>query len=162
MQYIKAKFENSKRSYTYRTEDSVKPGDIVTNDKGSKLTVVDEPVDAAWIKAYGADKVAVVKKYVEHTEYRIVDIRDAMTRQTRTDGRYPLRIGRIVKEPKPHIGIPMFVEYIRNADGSDYSGMTLRTSRVCGSFINEKGNLVVETMNSAYEFEPIKAESEED
>ena len=65
MQYIKAKFENSKRSYTYRTEDSVKPGDIVTNDKGSKLTVVDEPVDAAWIKAYGADKVAVVKEYVE-------------------------------------------------------------------------------------------------
>ena len=65
MQYIKAKFENSKRSYTYCTEDNVKPGDIVTNDKGSKLTVVDEPVDAAWIKAYGADKVAVVKKYVE-------------------------------------------------------------------------------------------------
>lgn len=65
MQYIKAKFENSKRSYTYRTDDSVKPGDIVTNDKGSKLTVVDEPVDAVWIKVYGADKVAVVKKYVE-------------------------------------------------------------------------------------------------
>lgn len=65
MQYIKAKFENSKRSYTYRTDDSVKPGDIVTNDKGSKLTVVDEPVDSAWIKVYGADKVGVVKKYVE-------------------------------------------------------------------------------------------------
>ena len=43
----------------------MKTGDIVTNDKGSKLTVVDEPVDAAWIKVYGADKVAVVKKYVE-------------------------------------------------------------------------------------------------
>lgn len=161
MQYIKAKFENSKRSYTYRCVDSVKPGDIVTNDKGSKLTVVDEPVDAEWIKAYGADKVAVVKKYVEPVEYRIVDIRDANTRQTRTDGRYPLRIGRIVKEPKPHLGIPMNIEYLRNSDGSDYSGMTLRTSRVCGSFINEKCNLVVETMNSAYEFEPIKAESEE-
>lgn len=24
-----------------------------------------EPVDAVWIKVYGADKVAVVKKYVE-------------------------------------------------------------------------------------------------
>ena len=65
MQYIKAKFENCNRSYTYRTDDSVKPGDIVTNDKGSKLTVLDEPVDAVWIKVYGADKVAVVKKYVE-------------------------------------------------------------------------------------------------
>lgn len=65
MQYIKAKFENSKRSYTYRTDDSVKPGDIVTYDKGIKLTVVDEPADMAWVEAYGADKVAVVKKYVE-------------------------------------------------------------------------------------------------
>lgn len=65
MQYIKAKFENSNRSYTYQTEDDVKPGDIVTNDKGSKLAVVDEPVDAAWIMAYGADKVGVVKKYAE-------------------------------------------------------------------------------------------------
>ena len=65
MQYIKAKFENSKRSYTYQTEDDVNPGDIVTNDKGSKLMVVNEPVDAAWIMAYGTDKVGVVKKYVE-------------------------------------------------------------------------------------------------
>lgn len=65
MQYIKAQFENSKRSYTYQTETDVKPGDIVINDKGSKLIVVDEPVDSAWIMAYGADKVAVVKKYVE-------------------------------------------------------------------------------------------------
>ena len=65
MQYIKAKFENSKRSYTYSTEDDVKPGDIVITDKGSKLTVLDEPVDAAWIKVHGADNVSVVKKYVE-------------------------------------------------------------------------------------------------
>lgn len=65
MQYIKAKFENSKRSYTCRTEDDVKLGDIVVNDKGSKLTVVDESVDVAWIKVYGADKVGGVKKYVK-------------------------------------------------------------------------------------------------
>ena len=65
MQYIKAKYTIPGRSYTFKTEDDVKPGDIVTNDKGSKLTVVDEPVDTAWIMAYGADKVGVVKKYVE-------------------------------------------------------------------------------------------------
>lgn len=54
----------------------------------------------------------------------------------------------------------MIIEYVRNADGTDYSG--LKTSRVCGSFINEKGNLVVETTNSVYEFELVKnAESEE-
>lgn len=65
MKYIKAKFENSKKSYTYRTEDDVKPGDIVTNDKGSKLTVVDEPVNSGFINTFGADNIAMVKKYVE-------------------------------------------------------------------------------------------------
>ena len=69
MQYIKAKFikddKPTGRAYTYACESELKPGDIVTNDKGSKLTVVDEPVDAAWSMAYGADKVGVVKKYVE-------------------------------------------------------------------------------------------------
>ena len=69
MQYIKAKFMKDDkpigRAYTYACESELKPGDIVTNDKGSKLTVVDEPVDMAWVEAYGADKVGVVKKYVE-------------------------------------------------------------------------------------------------
>ena len=56
----------------------------------------------------------------------------------------------------------MILEYVRNADGTDYSGNILRTSRVYGSFINERGNLVVETTNSAYEFELVKnAENEE-
>lgn len=69
MIYVKAKFMKGDkpigRAYTYACETELNPGDIVTNDKGSKMIVVDEPVDAAWIKAYGADKVAVVKKYVE-------------------------------------------------------------------------------------------------
>lgn len=82
MQYIKAKFvkqdKPAGRVYTYRTDDDLKPGDIVIDAKGSKLVVVDEPVDAAWIMAYGADKVAVVKKYVE----RKVDI-DSLDDDTR-------------------------------------------------------------------------------
>lgn len=69
MQFIKAKFlkdnEPTGRSYTYKTDDDVRVGDFVTNDRGSKLIVVDEPVDSAWIMAYGADKLGVVKKYVE-------------------------------------------------------------------------------------------------
>lgn len=159
MQYIKAKFPNSTRSYVYRTEDSVKSGDTVVNAKGGKLTVTDESVDMKWVETYGADKVAVVKKY---EEYRIVDIRDVKTGITRVDGRYPLRIGRIVKKPNPHIGLPMILEYVRNADGSDYSGNTLRTSRVFDSCINEKDNLVVETVNIAYEFELVKNEESEE
>lgn len=69
MQFIKAKFmkdnQPTGRAYTYKTDDDVKVGDFVTNDKGSKLVVVDEPVDSAWIMVYGADKLGVVKKYVE-------------------------------------------------------------------------------------------------
>lgn len=65
MQYIKAKFPNNTRSYTYRTEDSVKAGDTVVNAKDAKLTVTDESVDMKWVETYGADKVAVVKKYDE-------------------------------------------------------------------------------------------------
>lgn len=69
MNYVKAKFlkgdKLSGRAYTYRCEAKVETGDMVTDAKGSKLVVVDEPVDMAWVETYGADKVAVVKKYVE-------------------------------------------------------------------------------------------------
>lgn len=82
MQYIKAKFLKEDkpigRAYTYRTEDDAKPGDIVTDAKGSKLLVVDEPVDAEWILAYGTDKVGIVKKYHERKED--IDFLDDETR----------------------------------------------------------------------------------
>ena len=66
MQFIKAKFmkdnQPAGRSYTYKTEDDIKADDIVTNEKGSKLVVVDEPVDMTWVETYGADKIGVVSK----------------------------------------------------------------------------------------------------
>ena len=65
MQYIKAKFPNSTRSYVYRTEDNVKAGDTVVNAKGAKLKVTDESADMKWVETYGSDKMAVVKKYEE-------------------------------------------------------------------------------------------------
>lgn len=69
MQYIKAKFikqgKPTGRAYTYKTSDEVQPGDIVTDSKGSKLLVVDDPVDTEWIRLYGADKIATLKKYEE-------------------------------------------------------------------------------------------------
>ena len=43
----------------------MKAGDTVVNAKGAKLTVTDETVDMKWVETYGADKVAVVKKYEE-------------------------------------------------------------------------------------------------
>ena len=49
MKFLKAKFlkqdKPTGRSYTYRTEDDVQPGDIVTDVRGTKLAVVDENVD---------------------------------------------------------------------------------------------------------------------
>lgn len=64
---IKAKFQKDGkpygRSYTYQTDDDVKPGDIVVNNKETKLEVVDEPVDEEWVKAYGESRIAVVKIY---------------------------------------------------------------------------------------------------
>lgn len=68
MNYIKAKFPNSTRSYSYRIDDSVKAGDTVVNANGVKLTVTDETVDMKWVETYGADKMAVVKKYEESEE----------------------------------------------------------------------------------------------
>lgn len=65
MNYIKAKFSSGSRSYTYRTEDSVKAGDTVVTANGAKLIVTDESVDMSWVETYGADKVAVVRKYEE-------------------------------------------------------------------------------------------------
>ncbi len=68
MNYIKAKYPNQSRSYVFITPDDVKAGDMVVNSKGAKLTVTDESVDMAWVETYGADKVAVVKKYEESEE----------------------------------------------------------------------------------------------
>lgn len=69
VKYIKAKFlkgdKPSGRAYTYRCAEELKAGEMVIDTKGSKLMVVDELVDMAWVGTYGADKVAVVKKYVE-------------------------------------------------------------------------------------------------
>lgn len=66
MQFIKAKYIRNGvpagRSYKYKTDADLKPGDMVISDKGAKLIVVDESVDAEWIKAYGAENIGVVER----------------------------------------------------------------------------------------------------
>lgn len=64
MNYIEAKYPHQSRSYTFKTEDTISAGDTVVTEKGAKLTVVGE-ADMAWVETYGADKLAVVKKYEE-------------------------------------------------------------------------------------------------
>lgn len=73
MNYIKAKFlkgdKPSGRAYSYCSEEELHPGDMVMDAKGSKLVVLDDPVDMSWVETYGADKVTVVKKYLERKAY---------------------------------------------------------------------------------------------
>lgn len=64
--FVKARFIKGEaptgRAYTYRSNDALKAGDIVTNDRGNKLVVVDEKVDMAWLNNYGINNLATVKK----------------------------------------------------------------------------------------------------
>ena len=84
-------------------------------------------------------------------EYKITKITHSGTKgergQDRTDGRYPMRIGRTVELDldKVKLGKPMIINYLKNADGSDYSNMCLRTSAV-----------FIETMNSIFIFKKIE------
>lgn len=87
--------------------------------------------------------------------YRIVNIRDAKTKETRVDGRYPIRIGRTCYRPEPIVGVPLIIGYIANADGSDYAGFFLRTSLVV-NYLESGNKLTVETVNSIYEFEKVE------
>lgn len=77
----------------------------------------------------------------------------------RTDGRYPDRIGRVVElEPTEcEIGFPFMLNYIRLADGSDYSNMYLHCSRLVNIRASVDYELVlVETLNTLYEFEKCR------
>lgn len=87
-------------------------------------------------------------------KYKIIGIRHK-NGTPRTDGRYPERMGRICEEPKAHFGLPMTINYIAKADGTDYRGYSLRTSCVMDIGKNEH-RIQIETMNSIYEFERVK------
>lgn len=88
-------------------------------------------------------------------EYKIVEI-TGNDGYPRTDGRYPLRIGRICAAPNPISGYPLYIEYLKERDGSDYSGRYLRTSRVVDYSVTDNADIItVYTVNSKYTFEEI-------
>lgn len=93
-------------------------------------------------------------------EYRIKSIKHSGKKgergTDRTDDRYPMRIGRTVEVTPFDIvpGVPLWINYLKDSDGSDYSNMTLRTSFV----VDVDGNddlFTVETNNSIFEFERV-------
>lgn len=76
----------------------------------------------------------------------------------RADGRYPLRIGRIVNLDIKNIkiGHPIIAEYIKDSDSSDFTWKYLLTSPVIKT-IETTGTISIETMDSIFEFRKIWA-----
>lgn len=99
----------------------------------------------------------------KHMLYRITKITHAGTcgekGTNRTDGRYPLRIGRIVemKYDSIEISAPMTLHYVRDSDGSPLIFKYIRTSDVVSK--NKNNNkVVITTRNSVFEFEEYEEE----
>jgi hypothetical protein len=171
MQIIKAQFLKgeipSGKAYTYFSEETVSTGDLVQINSSAKGIVTEVDVPESEIEAF-RDKVKTIAGIVDEKEslaescesvdkmerYKIIGIthKDGTPRN---DGRYPLRIGRICEEPKAHFGLPMTINYIAKADGTDYRGCSLRTSRVMDIGKSEY-RIQIETLNSIYEFERVK------
>ena len=79
----------------------------------------------------------------------IKDIQYSQNGQTRTDGRYPTRIGCQVNFAMPiEIGQCMWLGYEKDKNGEPKEGY-LRTSAVTGTFDTET-DIIVETLNSVY------------
>ena len=82
-------------------------------------------------------------------EYKVISITDRGGKP-RTDGRYPLRIGRICGKPYTRLGEPMEITWVSQSDGMPYVG-EFRTSFVI-SVMEVNGTLTVTTRNSIYTF----------
>ena len=88
----------------------------------------------------------------KETIMKILDIQSVETRETRTDGRYPLRIGSTVEfYTNPLPGCSMVLSYVSDNQGTPKSG-TLRTSTVI-DVDDTKHEIVITTVNSIYHFE---------
>ena len=83
---------------------------------------------------------------------KIKDIRYTETNETRTDDRYPLRIGSTVEFMfEPAVDDVMFLEYVLDNQGNPKSGY-LRTSRV-EDIVETDTEIVITTRNSIYYLE---------
>ena len=79
----------------------------------------------------------------------IKDIQDINTRETRTDGRYPARIGCEVEYLRPVIvGDCAYLGYLKDNQGNEKGGY-LRTSIVTGCSVMQDQDIIF-TNNSIY------------
>lgn len=93
--------------------------------------------------------------------YKIVRIKHSGTcgeRGTdRIDGRYPLRIDRVVKLGRIEIGYPLIIQYVRDSDGTSMRFSLLKTSCVKNYIIIDDLEgivkyITIKTENSIFEF----------
>lgn len=83
---------------------------------------------------------------------KIKDIKNIETNETRTDGRYPLRIGSTIDfYANPSIGFPMLLSYIADNQGNAKTGV-LRTSLI-DSIDETDTEIIVKMINSIYYLE---------
>ena len=92
--------------------------------------------------------------------YKIKDIRYKDTNETRTDGRYPLRIGSTIDffTYEPTVNQCAYLSYVYDNQGNNKEG-TLRTSFITEIF-EDDNELILTTNNSIYILEKIKNEKE--
>lgn len=94
-----------------------------------------------------------------YANYKIKSIRHSGTKGTRglerTDGRYPIRVGRIVRLDlnRLSVGNPLILDYVKDENGNDYSGYVLQCSIIRGIHAVSERLFCVETNNTIYEFE---------
>ncbi len=80
--------------------------------------------------------------------YRITDI--TKDGETRTDGRYPLRIGSLVEILDMCVGWRLVLGYLKDAEGNEKSGVlsTSRIVKIDSTFSLDE--ITVTTLNSVY------------
>ena len=94
----------------------------------------------------------------KNTQYKIKEILHSgscgVRGTKRTDGRYPLRIGRIVDLDVTKLtgNAPMVINYVCDSDGTSFEGLVLYTSHVI-SITVKVTEVTVETENFIYVFE---------
>ena len=88
--------------------------------------------------------------------YRITKITDKEGND-KTEGRYPLRIGRMLREPTVTPRGTAFLYFLENADGSDYAGKYKETSSIMS--VKKNGDeLILETYQTIYYMKKVKPE----
>ena len=96
-----------------------------------------------------------MKNIILEKPYKIIDIKYRKTNETRTDGRYPLRIGStIVFYIRPCAGVVALLNYVLDNEGNEKTGV-IRTSTVTDIF-EEDNKIIIETFNSIYILEEVE------